>query len=223
MPSSPHATTARHRVRLALHHRIMSGALPGGTRLVQSALAEEFSASARPVREALRDLAAEGFVRIEARGGAVVTELSRGDLEDIYQIRMLLEPTAAARSAVHASEDSIVRAVRLLSALESETDAGQWARLDADFHQVVTEAGGSRRLAAALGNLLELSARYVRHSLLAAPGRARESNAEHEAILRAVLKKDPPAAADAMFRHLDGTLTALTVHRVRQRQPSLTG
>ena len=216
------ASSPRARVRLALHHRIMSGDIPGGARLAQSAIAEEFSASVRQVREALRDLAGEGFVRIDARGGAVVAELSRGDLEDIYQIRMLLEPTAAARSAIHASEDSIVRAVRLLAAMESETDAGQWARLDAGFHQIITEAGDSPRLAAALGNLRELSARYVRHSLLAVPGRARESNAEHEAIVRAVLKKDPPTAADAMYRHLDGTLTALTVHRVRHRQPSLT-
>lgn len=214
------ASSPRTRVRLALHHRIMSGVLPGGAPLIPPVIAEEFSVSVRQVREALRDLADEGFARIDPKGGAVVAELSRGDLEDIYQIRMLLEPTAAARSAVHAGEDSLVRAVRLLAAMESETDAGQWARLDADFHRVITEAGDSARLSAALGNLRELSARYVRHSLLTVPGRARACNAEHEAVVRAVLKREPIAAADAMFRHLDGTLTALSVHRVRRHKPA---
>ncbi|MBO0819258.1 MAG: GntR family transcriptional regulator, partial [Nocardiopsaceae bacterium] len=219
-PTPRPGPTARHRVRLALHQGIMSGTIPGGTHLVQSVVAEEFSASVRQVREALRDLAAEGFVRIDTRGGAVVTELSRSDLEDIYQIRLLLEPTAAARSAAGVSaagvsEDFLIRAVRLLAAMESETSAGQWARLDAGFHRIIAEAGDSPRLAATLGNLRELSVRYVQHSILAAPERTRKSNAEHEEIVRAVLRKDPSAAADAMFRHLDGTLTALTVHRIR--------
>lgn len=222
-PAGQPGLTARDRVRLALHHGIMSGALPGGTRLVQSVVAQEFAVSTRQVRDALRDLAAAGFVRIDNRGGAVVQELSRSDLEDIYQILMLLEPAAAARSAVYASEDALLRAVRLLAAMESETDAGEWTRFDAGFHRVIGEAGNSRRLAAALGNLREASARYVQHSILAMPDRARESNAEHEAIVRAVLKGDPDAAADAMFRHLDGTLSALRVRRVRRRRPSLTG
>lgn len=221
-PAEPSGLAGRHRVRLALHHGIMSGAIPGGTRLVQSVIAEEFAVSTRQVREVLRALAAEGFVRIDARGSAVVQELCRSDLEDIYQIRMLLEPAAAARSAVYAGEDAVLRAVRLLAAMESETDAGQWTRFDSGFHQVIGEAGNSPRLAATLGNLRELSARYVQHSILALPDRARESNAEHEAIVRAILKGDPDTAADAMFRHLDGTLSALRVRRVRRRQPSLT-
>jgi DNA-binding GntR family transcriptional regulator len=221
-PYAKRGLTGRHRVRLALHERIVSGAIPGGTRLVQSVIAEEFSAGTRQVREALRDLAAQGFVRIDARGGAIVQGLSRGDLEDIYQMRMLLEPTAAARSAVHASEDIVLCSVRLLAAMESETDAGQWTHLDSSFHRFIGEASDSPRLAAALEDLREQSARYVQHSILALPERTRESGTEHEAIMRAILKGDPDAAADAMFRHLDGTLSALRVRGVRPRVASLT-
>lgn len=161
---------------------------------------------------------AQGFVRIGTRGGAIVQGLSRGDLEDIYQMRMLLEPTAAARSTVHASADTVLRSVRLLAAMESETDAGQWTRLDSAFHRLIAEAGGSPRLAAVLEDLREQSARYVEHSVLALPERTRESGAEHEAIVRAVLKGDTDAAADAMFRHLDGTLSALRVRGIRPRE-----
>jgi DNA-binding GntR family transcriptional regulator len=221
-PAAQRGLSARHRVKLALHHGIMSGAIPGGTHLVQSIIADEFAVSTRQVREALRDLAAEGFVRIDARGAAVVNQLCRSDLEDIYQIRLLLEPVAVARVAVLAREDTVIRAVKLLAVMESETDAERWAGFDSGFHRALGESGNSPRLAALLENLRELSARYVQHSILAVPDRARESNAEHEAIMRAVMKGDPDAAADAMFRHLDGTLSALRGRWVR-RQPSLTG
>lgn len=221
-PAAQRGQPARHRVKLALHHGIMSGAIPGGTHLVQSVVADEFAVSTRQVREALRDLAVEGFVRIDARGSAVVNQLCRSDLEDIYQIRLLLEPVAVGRVAAGAREDTVIRAVKLLAAMESETDAGRWAALDSGFHRTLGESGNSPRLAALLENLRELSARYVQHSILAVPDRARASNAEHEAIMRAVMKGDPDAAADAMFRHLDGTLSALRFGRAR-RQPSLTG
>ena len=124
--------------------------------------------------------------------------------------------------AVLAREDTVIRAVKLLAVMESETDAERWAGFDSGFHRALGESGNSPRLAALLENLRELSARYVQHSVLAVPDRARESNAEHEAIMRAVMKGDPDAAADAMFRHLDGTLSALRGRWVR-RQPSLTG
>ena len=81
------ALPARSRVKLVLHRGIVTGTIPGGTRLVQSCIAEELAVGTRPVRDALRELAAEGFVRLDGRGAAVVRELGRGDLEDIYEIR----------------------------------------------------------------------------------------------------------------------------------------
>lgn len=206
--SAQRALAPRHRVKLILHRGIVSGAIPGGTRLVQAIIAAELAVGTQPVRDALRELAAEGLVRIDTRGGAVVHELSRSDLEDIYQIRILLEPVAAARAANDADTETVLRAAALVAAMESETDARRWAEFDAGFHRVIGGPGNPPRQAAILDNLRELSARYVTHSILAMPDRARESNAEHEEILRAVLAGDTDAAADATFRHLDGTLTA---------------
>jgi DNA-binding GntR family transcriptional regulator len=216
---------ARHEVKLVLRHGIVSGVIPAGTRLVQSVIADQLAVSTRQVRDALRDLAAQGFVRIDARGSAVVHELCRSDLEDIYQVRMLLEPAAAAaaRGASLASEDTVLRAAALLAAMGAETDAQRWAGLDSGFHRVTGEPGSSPRLAALLENLRELSAGYVRHSVLVALDRARASGAEHEEIMRALLKGDPEAAADATFRHLDGTLSALHACQARHRERSLAG
>lgn len=206
--------SARRRVKLILHRGIASGIIPGGTHLVQSSIARELAVGTQPVRDALRELAADGLVRMDPGGRVVVLNPSRGDLEDIYQIRMLLEPLATAQAASLATSETVLRAVGLLSAMESETNAEQWADCNSRFHRVIDAAGGNPRLLAILENLRELSDRYVTHSIRAAPDRARQANAEHEEILRAIIARDPEAAADAMFRHLDGTLSALTVREL---------
>ena len=90
-----------------------------------------------------------------------------------------------------------------------------WLLLQED-QQFIDVAGNSPRLVAILKNLRELSTLYITHSVLAVPDRARRANAEHEEILRAVFAHDPAAAADAVLRHLDGTLGALrTIHQLR--------
>jgi DNA-binding GntR family transcriptional regulator len=213
-PGPQRAMPARSRVKLVLHRGIVTGAIPGGTRLVQSSIAEELSVSTRPVRDALRELAAEGFVRLDDRGGAVVHELGRGELEDIYEIRMMLEPVATARAARLAGSASLLRAAELLAAMQSETDGTQWAQYNSSFHHVIDEAGSSPRVVAILENLRQLSARYITHSLLTVPDRAEQANAEHTEILRAIIARDPEAAAGAVITHLDGTLLALSVHRI---------
>ncbi len=203
------ALPARHRVKQVLHRGIVTGTIPGGTRLVQSSIAGELAVSTYPVRDALRELAAEGFVRLDGRGGAVVHELCRTDLEDIYEIRTMLEPVAAARAAGHATRASLRPAVELLAAMESETDATRWAQYNSTFHGVIDQTGNSARLVAILKNLRDLSALYVTHAILTMPDRAACANAEHEEILRAVIAGDPATAADAVLRHLEGTLHVL--------------
>ncbi len=199
----------------------MTGTIPGGTRLVQSSVAAELGVGPGAVRDALRELAADGLVRFGQDGVAVVHELSRAELEDLYEIRKLLEPVATARAARYAGRDSILRAVELLAAMECETDGQRWAEYNDSFHSVIEEAGSGPRLVAILKNLRDLSALYVAHSVIAEPDRALNGGAEHEEILKAVIARDPEAAADAMFRHLDGRMrTLLTLHEAGQRRPN---
>ncbi|HEY7013173.1 MAG TPA: GntR family transcriptional regulator [Streptosporangiaceae bacterium] len=216
-PARARTVPASHQVKLVLHHGIVTGTIPGGTRLVQSSIAEEMAVSTRPVRDALRELAAEGFVRLDDRGGAVVHELCQSELREIYEIRMMLEPIATARTAKLAGRDSLLRAAELLAAMESDTDCQQWAAHNSAFHNVIAEAGNSAKMVAILSNLRELSARYVTHSITAMPDRAGRANAEHAEILRAIIAGDSEAAADAALRHLDGTLRALCFRPVGAR------
>jgi DNA-binding GntR family transcriptional regulator len=217
-PAHP-AVPASHKVKLVLRRGIVTGTIPGGTRLVQTSIASEMDVGARQVRDALRELAAEGFVKLDSRGGAVVHELGRSELHDIYEIRMVLEPLATARAATLATGEVMLRAAGLLAAMETETSAGLWAEHNCAFHDLIAEAGNSSRLVAMLRNLRELSALYVTHSIIAVPGRAKRANAEHAQILQAIVWRDPEAAAEAALRHLDGTLRALDIRRVETRHP----
>jgi DNA-binding GntR family transcriptional regulator len=221
-PAEPQAVPASRKVKLVLHQGIVTGTIPGGTRLVQASIAEEMAVSTRLVRDALRELAAEGFVRLDDRGGAVVHELCRSELQDIYEIRMMLEPVATARAARLATRETMLRAAGLLSLMETETDSTVWAEHNSSFHNVIAEAGNSPRLVAMLKNLRDLSALYVTHSIVAMPGRARRANAEHAQILRAVITRDAEAAADAALRHLDGTLRSLHIRPVAAGDSSAT-
>ena len=212
--AGPRAEPASRKVKLVLHQGIMTGTIPGGTRLVQASIAEEMAVSTRPVRDALRELAAEGFVRLDDRGGAVVHELCRSELQDIYEIRMMLEPVATARAAKLATREATLQAAELLALMEDEADCTVWAEHNSSFHNLIAEAGNSPRLVAILKNLRELSALYVTHSIVAMPGRARRANAEHAQILRAVITRDAEAAADAALKHLDGTLRSLHIRPI---------
>jgi DNA-binding GntR family transcriptional regulator len=218
--SAPHPA-ARESVSRVLRQDIVAGTIPAGTRLVQSRLAQRFGVSTGPVRDALRMLADEGFVRFDAGGVAIVHEMSGIELEELYEIRKLLEPVAAARAARCASRASILEAGELIAAMDRETDAAQWSQYNSSFHHVIEEAGTSPRSAAIMQNLRDLCAVHVSNAITAEPGRGRGANAEHEEILRAIIAGDPEAAATAMFIHLDGRhRRMLSVHQFGSRPVS---
>jgi DNA-binding GntR family transcriptional regulator len=204
---------ARRRVKMVLHRGIVTGIIPGGTRLVQASIAAELAVSTWPVREALRELAAEDFVRFDGRGGAVVRELCRTELEDIDEIRMMLEPVATAPAAMSATGASLRPAIQLLAAMETETGGTRWAEHNASFHDVIALAGNSPRLVAMLTNLRELSTRYITHSVLAVPDARSAPTPSTRRSCAPSVAHDPGAAADAVLRHLDGTLRALRTIR----------
>ena len=205
----PSGTSAHETVTDVLRRGIVAGTLPGGTRLVQARIADELGVGRATVRSALHTLEAEGLVRIDPARGALVHEISRTELCELYEIRKLLEPVATARATKNASKSVILRASALITAMESETDGARFADYNTEFHSVIEEAGTSPKLAVILANVRALSALYVTRSLLVEPDRRRDANAEHAEILRAIIDRDPEAAADAVLRHLDGTLRAL--------------
>src|SRR5690349_13342936 len=98
-------TTRAGAVAERLREMILSGELPGGTRVRQMDIAERFGVSSTPVREAFTALAREGLVRQDTHKGVVVQQPSIEDVRENYEIRMALESLAVERAATRISEE----------------------------------------------------------------------------------------------------------------------
>lgn len=206
---APLRATVHERVRETLRHDILSGALPPGTHLRQSALAVRMQVSVSPVREALRELAAEGFVRFDPRRGATVRLV---DLEEFLEIRLLteeLEPLIARLAVERATAAELVEVRRLLVRLEEARTAGEHVPLATALHAAVVASTRSPRLQALVDSLDGSSALVVAAALQAAPHRVREAVAEHRVIVEAFAARDADALAAASLAHRRATFDAV--------------
>lgn len=192
-----------------LRRAILGGTLPGGTRLVQADIATQLSVSTTPVREALRDLAAEGLVVFKPHSGAVVRELDIAELAELYDIRKALEPLAVRRSAALISPEEIATAQALARAMEQERDPARWAELNRRFHNVLEGASQAPFILSVLKGVQDIAAIYVAHVVARRPSRIASGNREHRALLAALRKQDGDAAAAVQAAHLEATLQAI--------------
>ncbi len=189
-----------------LHSAILSGSLAPGERLPIEDIAAQLSMSPMPIREALRELDKLGLVEQIPHRGARVTELSIGDLREIYDGRLALEPLAARRAAEKFDDDDVARAKAAIKALDraqKDKDDEEIWRAHTDFHFAIYDAARSEWLIRLIQPLWESSERYRR----AAPARRKvsERRGEHERILRACIDGDSDRAAGEMYAHLART------------------
>lgn len=202
--------TAHQSVVETLRRAILSGDLPGGSHLVQADIAEQLQVSTTPVREALRDLAAEGLVRLDAHRGAIVHECSVAELEEVYLLRRILEPEAIRRSLGLITDAELDRAEAILVEMEAEQDFGVWADRNREFHALIEDAARSPRLAAILKSLRDVAAIYVGLSMQMAERGFPRANHEHRAILDACRARDADRAVAVVLEHLDATRNAIS-------------
>lgn len=205
--------TAHESVHTTLRRAILGGALPGGTRLVQADVASQLSVSTTPVREALRDLAAEGLVVFRPHVGAVVREISIDELTELYDIRKAVEPVSIRRAAVRIRKSELAEAQALIKKMESETDPARWAELNWEFHAVLERAANAPLVRSVVKTVQDIAAMYVAHSLILQPDRMNSGNKEHRAMLTALRRRDQETAARVLIEHLDSTLQAILKSR----------
>lgn len=137
-----HATLADW-VASALREAILSGDLAPGQHLSQQEISDQLQVSRVPVREALRELAAEGLVALRSYRGAVVTELTRDDLDECFALAAVMEGAVAAKGAAALSEDALDRMNALLDEMEAcEDEPQRWYGLNLEFHGTIAEAAG---------------------------------------------------------------------------------
>lgn len=192
-----------------IRERIMTGQFAAGSRLNEVLLAEEMGISRPPVREALRGLAAQGLVELVPGRGARVATLDRDSVQQVGEVREILECAVAGLAAERADDEDR----RLLQDVMRKTEAQMCDGPKPyphhiEFHTVLADAARNPRLTQSL----EEAARQMRLVSIQSnedPGRALEVLAEHRDITQAVLDRDPDAARAAMTTHIRAITRAI--------------
>lgn len=197
---------------LRLLEEIRQGTLQPGARLTETELALRLSISRTPVREAIRRLESDGLITHQPRIGAVVRTLDYAEVMELYEMRGVLERTAARMAARSASEVEIAELADLNKEMAAAgTDGPRLAALNQRFHLTLIDAARNRYLVKAV-QTVHKTLLILGPTTLEEEGRATAAVAEHAAILDALAARDGAAAEAAMRAHMDAA------HRVRLRQ-----
>jgi DNA-binding GntR family transcriptional regulator len=201
-------------VRERIREAILSGELPAGSRLDQAQLAADLQVSLVPVREALKALDAEGFVKIVPRRGAFVADTSTKDIDDLYTSRELIEGQTAYQAAPHLTDAHIATLQALLHEMENELDTQDFNGFmtsNREFHFTIYNALENEYLTNMIAVLWDLAERY-RYQYLFQRDQASTIKAEHRAIFDACRARAPQVLEDAIVNHMRRTLREVKSH-----------
>lgn len=190
----------------ALRQGIRSGVIQSGDRLREEEIAERFSVSRTPVRDALRRLLERRFLEVSGGRGLMVRRLDRAEVFELYQMREIMEGTAARFAAENASQAEIDLLTELHGAFEAATDAAEWQRLNKQFHETIAGAVRNRFFHGPLEELQDFLA-LLGPTTFSVTGRASPAAAEHHRILSAIARHDPDAAEAAARDHIRSSLS----------------
>jgi len=188
-----------------LRDQIIRGEIPEGAQLRQDAIATQFQVSRIPVREALRQLDAEGLIAIVPNRGAVVPALSPNDIEELFSIRALLEPEVLKLSIPHLTKDDYSEADAVLrkyvNELRRDDHVSAWGRLNWQFHSILYSRANQPRFMAIIRNVNNNGERYTRLQLYLTHGMKR-ANEEHHQILEFCRQRDIVQACKLLREHI---------------------
>jgi DNA-binding GntR family transcriptional regulator len=208
MFSAPDRRKMTDRVYAELRQAIIDLKLLPGEALREVPLAEQLGVSKTPLREAFTRLEQEGLVETTSFKGAVVTGYSGSDLEEIYELRALLEGAAARAAAERANEETLGRLRDLVARSREVRDRGDLstlATLLGEFDVVLYAQVTNARIAALIENLRAHLARIGKLTERI-PGRVAASVEEHAAIVDAIVARDPDEAEHLMRVHIGSVL-----------------
>lgn len=197
---------------LSIISDIRSQALRPGDRLTETELASQLGISRTPVREAIRALEADGLVVHIPRVGAAIRHLSYSEVTELYEMRTVLEGTAARLAARVASAVEIAELETINMEMKaSEEDTARLYELNRQFHRTLLDAARNRFLFTAISGL-EKTLLILGPSTMQQEGRAAQAQAEHESVIDAIRAGDQEQAEIRMRDHIQAA------HAVRLRQ-----
>lgn len=196
---------------------IQTGRLPPGSRLKEAELTAWLEMSRTPVRDALVRLGGEGLLRHEAYRGIVIASLDRSMVVELFLAREAMEGAAAGLAARYAAEAEVAALQSLLELERSVAgDPVAGARYNRKFHAEIYVCAHNRYLLTplrALWSQMALVTRQTRRS----QGRSDEARREHEAIVAAIVARDPVAAEAAARQHIRAAQKALLTDWIEDR------
>jgi len=188
-----------------LRDQIIRGDIQEGAQLRQDAIATQFQVSRIPVREALRQLDAEGLIAIVPNRGAIVPALSPADIEELFSIRALLEPEVLKLSIPHLTQEDFSEAAAVLqeyvSELRRDDHVSAWGRLNWQFHSILYSRANQPRFMAIIRNVNNNGERYTRLQLYLTHGMKR-ANEEHHQILELCRQRAVGQACQVLREHI---------------------
>jgi DNA-binding GntR family transcriptional regulator len=187
-----------------LRAQIFDGALVPGQWLDELKLCDELGISRTPLREAIKVLATEGLVRLEARKGAFVNQVTQADLDDIFPLIAMLEGLSARGAASKAKPADIEKLQALHDKLERYAKArriNEYYETNYQIHEAIIALAGNKWLQQIIADLRKVL-RLSRQQQLRVPGRLEQSFSERLSMFAALKAGDPKSAEAAMRTHI---------------------
>ena len=201
---------------------IVTGVVQPGNLLAETALAQEFEVSRTPIREALKQLEREGLVEVRARVGTFVRKPTQREIHEMFQLKEAFEGLAAGLLARRGQvpellllQENIAQATEAVE----RADAERYSQLVHEFHSTLVAGADNLKLSEHYDLLMnQLAYHRIVSQTLSLPGRLRNSVNEHQAIVDAILSKDPLAAELVMRRHVASSSQSAVLAALRESE-----
>lgn len=208
-PPKPVERPIQDRIKSELRDQILSGLIKPGGRINVRQLEAVYGVSHIPIREALRRLEGEGLVVNVPNRGVVAADVSLRELDEIYDLRRIVEPTVVRRAVEKVDEDALAdihRAYENLEIAEANPGDESFSTAHWDFHWSLLKPGATGEVERLVQRLWRVADRYVMLTRASAVAVAHE---QHLHLCEAFERGDPADAADILERHLHLTGDAL--------------
>ncbi len=214
--------TLREQIVFSLRESIIRGELKPGTKLTEPELATRLGISRTPIRESFRQLESEGFLTVIPRKGAVVSNITRKDIEDFFELKSLLEGYAARVAAEKMTEKDVDKLIQLNKELADCAENNNYERFftkNEEFHNYFLTLCGNEKLVEIRDTMVKRFLGF-RMAALSMPGRLMESVKQHEQAIKAFKKGDGRLAEAVLVEHalLGGDYLAEQVDRASREQ-----
>ena len=191
------------KVYKSLRLDIVTGKLPGGTRITETAVAESLNVSRTPVREALQKLAQEKLLISIPQAGYMVENLSDNEIQDLFTTRMEIEQIAIQKAIKYITAEELKNLDDNLELTKAAIKSGEdfkLTELDINFHSIIYKAARSKSLFRVCKSLSDLTIKY-RHGLNLVPNLWNELLQQHIRIYQALFSKNGENTAHAIALH----------------------